>query len=268
MKEYERETGKKAKWRGVITEGFKKWLEGEKVYGIDKKVIGVSISDETKEEWEIFADVNGFPTISKFIREVINNYIESGGNKNSITNIFNLSHDLKQSLTTIQGFSQLIIENESKELKPEILSKIIEIYSQSLYLEKRINEYINDSMPEKSLYDILIIEDSPLTIQVLNNYFESKRITVKSVTTGAKGLKELSGFKPKVILVDIILPDITGYKICKKIKTDKNFKTIPVFYITAVPESEVLKNMEETEADGFFLKPFKFPEFEVLFDYL
>ena len=36
MKKYEKETGKKAKWRGIITEGFKKWVEGDKIYGIDK----------------------------------------------------------------------------------------------------------------------------------------------------------------------------------------------------------------------------------------
>ncbi|MFX1340230.1 MAG: response regulator, partial [Promethearchaeota archaeon] len=80
--------------------------------------------------------------------------------------------------------------------------------------------------------------------------------------------EELKRYKPKLILLDIILPDIYGYEICKKIKTDNKFKSIPVYYITAVPEADVQKNMEETGADGFFLKPFKFNKFESLFNYL
>ena len=51
-------------------------------------------------------------------------------------------------------------------------------------------------------------------------------------------------------------------------KEDENLKDVPVFYITAIPESEVSKKMEETGADGFILKPFNFSDFEALFDYL
>ena len=61
---------------------------------------------------------------------------------------------------------------------------------------------------------------------------------------------------------------MSGHEICKKMKEDENLKDVPVFYITAIPESEVSKKMEETGADGFILKPFNFSDFEVLFDYL
>jgi len=45
-------------------------------------------------------------------------------------------------------------------------------------------------------------------------------------------------------------------------------KKVPVFYITAVPRSEVAGKMGETGADGYFLKHFNFSKFQVLFDYL
>ncbi|MFX1443999.1 MAG: response regulator [Promethearchaeota archaeon] len=268
MERYEKETGKKAIWREEITEGFKKWLEGEKIYGIDKKIIGISVSDKKKEIWEKFANSKGFPTISKFVREAISHYIESYDSKELIDSISKLSHDLKEPLTTIQGFSKLIIENDSDKLNTDILFKIKEIYSQSLLLENKIKELLNDIEPEKAYYDILIIEDIAPTITVLESYFESKGISCKGVTTGTQGLKELRLYKPKLILLDIILPDIDGYEICKKIKSDNNLHNIPIFYVTAVPESEVRKKLEETGADGYFLKPFKFDKFEVLLDYL
>jgi len=86
-----------------------------------------------------------------------------------------------------------------------------------------------------------------------------------------KGLELLKKSKPKIILLDIILPDINGYEICKKIKFDREFekfKDIPIYYITAVEESKVKERIDDTGANGFFLKPFVLSEFELLFDYL
>ncbi len=268
MKKYEKETGKKAKWRGKITEGFKKWLEGEKIYGIDKKGIGILVSEKTKTEWENFAENYGFSTISRLIRKAVNFYIDFTVNKKNINDFSKLSHDLKEPLTSIQGFLQLIIENEAGDLKPDVLLKIKDVYTQSILLENKINEIIGNYKAQSELYDILIIEDDRFTITVLNDYFESKGYKIMGVQTGVQGLEELKKYEPKLILLDIILPDINGYEICKKIKTDNKLKSIPVYYITAVPEADVQKNMEDTGADGFFLKPFKFNKFEVLFNYL
>lgn len=268
MIKYEKETGKKAIWHGSITEGFKKWQKGKKIYGKDKKGIGILVPEEIKNKWQKFANKNNFSTVSKLIREAVNFYINFNSNRTFFQNISNIYHDLKEPLTSIQGFSQLIIENEADELKPSVLTKIKEVYSQSTYLEKKINELLYDIEPKSSQYDILIIEDDSATVTVLIDFFESKGYSCMGVSSGTKGLMELNVSIPKIILLDIILPDINGYEICKKIKNDENLKKIPVFYITAIPESEVRKNLNETKADGFFLKPFKFAKFEVLFDYI
>jgi len=268
MKKYEEETGKKAIWHGSVTKRFRKWQRGDEIYGKDKKGIGILVSDETKFNWQKFADNNDFPTISKLIRKAVNFYIDFQSSKRTLRDISKISHDLKEPLTSIQGFSQLIIEYNSEDLKSDILLKIKEIYSQSVFLENKINEILNDIKPETSQYDILIIEDDPPTITVLIDFFESKGLTCMGVATGNKGLDELNRTIPKIILLDIILPDINGFEICKKIKSDENFKDIPVFYITAIPEADVKENLDETGAEGFFLKPFKFQQFKVLFDYL
>ena len=54
MLQYEDETGKYAVWRGIVTEGFKKWKAGEKIYSRDKERISLYVSDETKESWTDF----------------------------------------------------------------------------------------------------------------------------------------------------------------------------------------------------------------------
>lgn len=150
----------------------------------------------------------------------------------------------------------------------KILLRLKEIYAQSVFLENKINELLTGIEPETSQYDILIIEDDPPTITVLKDFFESRGLSCKGIATGNKGLDELKRTIPKIILLDIILPDINGFEICKKIKTDARLKNIPVFYITAIPEADVRRSLKETGAEGFFLKPFKFHKFKVLFDYI
>ena len=86
--------------------------------------------------------------------------------------------------------------------------------------------------------------------------------------TGLKGFDELNKSVPRLILLDIILPDISGYDICKDIKSHEKYKTIPVYYLTAVPSFKVKEKMKETNADGFILKPFDLKNLTFLFDYL
>ena len=224
--------------------------------------------EDTKNKWERFVDENEFTTISMLIRKAVNFYIDSKSKISLINDISKFTHDLKEPLTSIKGFSQLILENESDKLNPNMLLRIKEIYAQSIFLENKINFLINEFQPESQTYDILIVEDDSSTIMFLTDYFDIKGFSTISVTTGNNGLEELKRITPKLILLDIILPDISGYEVCKKIKSLDKFKDTPIFYITAIPESEVKKQLKKTGAEGFLRKPFNFPDFEILIDYI
>ena len=89
---------------------------------------------------------------------------------------------------------------------------------------------------------------------------------VQGIKNGTKALEHLKRTKPKIILLDIILPDIDGYEICKKIKSNDDLKDLPIYFITAIPVSEINKRIEATGAEGYFLKPFEFDEFEKIFE--
>jgi len=266
MLEYEKETGRKAIWRDSITVGFRKWQRGEEIYGVDKKGISILVSDETKSKWEKFASEHSFKTISRLIRKSVDFYMDQGIQQKPINNINGISHDLKEPLTAIQGYSKLIIDNDKNEIKPDILLKIKEIYEQSLSLENKINNIITTSESESQFYDILIIEDDISAFKILREFFKTKEITCMGVNSGSKGLKELNSNTPNLVLLDIILPDINGFDICKKIKSNEKTKNIPVFYITAISEQVVQKRLEETGANGYILKPFKFDRFDIIID--
>jgi len=232
------------------------------------KRIGILVSEETKTNWQTFVDDNEFTTISMLIRKAVNFYISSKSRITLIDNISKFTHDLKEPLTSIKGFSQLILENEAEKLDSNMLLRIKEIYSKSIFLENKINDIIGEIEPETMSYDVLIIEDDTSTIMVLTDFFDIKGFSSIGVTTGTKGLEELNRSAPRIILLDIILPDISGYEICKQIKLNDKLKDIPIFYITAIPESEVSKRINETGAEGYLRKPFNFTDFNPIFEYL
>ena len=277
MRAYEESTDKYANWRGNITEGFMKWLKGEKIYDREKERISLYVADKTKEEWSEFIKTHKdkYNTISKLIRKSVNYFIKQKStlikedlHKIDNKTLTNISHALKEPLTSIKGFSQLLIENYRDEMEENVFNTIQNIFNQSLLLEKKIINILDNIKTETSQYDILLIEDDLATIRLLTSYFESKGFSCKGVVSGTKGLEEISNNPPKLVLLDIILPDYSGYDICKQIKSNKEFQDISVYLLTAIPGSEVEKNLKESSADGYILKPFDFSDFEVIFQYL
>ncbi len=268
MRQYQKDTGKYAIWRGQITEGFRKWKKGEKVYNRDKERISLYVSEETKEQWSDFIKSSNYSTISKLIRESVKTFIKDKNNNISPKKISNISHALKEPLTSIKGYSQLLLEAHRDELSDQVLETVRNIFEQSIHLENKIINFLDNIKGQSIVYDILLIEDDLATIRLITSYFESKGYTCKGVVSGSKGLEELKNGIPKLILLDIILPDLSGYDICKTIKSDPEFKNLPVFYLTAISGSEVEKKLEETGADGFILKPFNFSDFDILSDIL
>ncbi|MBY8979530.1 MAG: response regulator [Candidatus Lokiarchaeota archaeon] len=278
MKKYKEENDKYAIWRGAITEGFKKWLKGEKIYTRDKERISLYVDDKIKGNWQKFINKNkkSFPTFSELIRQSVKSFMEDTSRVSSElsklkpSTLSNISHALKEPLTSIKGYSQLLLESDEYKgkLSEHVEETIKNIFDQSNLLENIIKNFLDNIQPESTPYDILLIEDDLATIRLITSYFESKHYICKGVISGTKGLEELRRVVPKVILLDIILPDLSGYDICQTIKTDSAYRKIPVYFLTAISASEIKKRLNETLADGYILKPFNFSDFKVIFEIL
>jgi len=239
----------------------------KKDYYSGKKRISVYISDEVEREWQKFIKNNKISSISKLIREGINYYIEEKSSLMS-QDLSAFTHSLKERFTIIQGNLQLIIEKYQKELNNDILAILNHLLEEIKQFKERFIFRLEKPDDTTAEYDILLIEDDLSTIELVSNFFEAKGYTSKGVITGAKGLEELNFNTPKLILLDIILPDVSGFTICKKIKTNEKLKDIPLIYLTAVPRNKVNEKIEETKADGFILKPFDLSDFDFVFQYL
>lgn len=175
---------------------------------------------------------------------------------------------MKEPLTSIKGLTYLLIENYRDKLDANILFILKDIFDQSEILESIINDTLVNYKPKELKYDILIVDDDDGTNKVLDKYFKLRGYSSKSVISGSKAMEELKHYTPKIILLDIILPRTNGYEICKMIKSNEKFRDVLIYYITAIPGNEVEEIMNETMAEGYFLKPFNIPEFDILFSYL
>lgn len=159
----------------------------------------------------------------------------------------------------------MLIEEYKDELSWDVLLKIKEIYDKSVNIEKILNKVLNTEKIMEEIFDVLIVEDDDSTVHLLSDFLKRRGYTSKRTSTLRETMMLLKHSVPKFVLIDVLLPDSDdGYKICRKIKEDDRLKQIPVYYITAVPETEVSERAKETGASGYFLKPFNMSDFNTL----
>ena len=77
---------------------------------------------------------------------------------------------------------------------------------------------------------------------------------------GNEGLKELKKFEPNLLLLDWMLPDLSGIDICKNIRKDNSFKDLPIIMLTAKGEEEDKIKGLDSGVDDYLTKPFSFNE--------
>ena len=107
---------------------------------------------------------------------------------------------------------------------------------------------------------IFIIEDEPSIIQLVQHNLEKEGFIVSSSTNGNNGLKELKKFEPHLLLLDWMLPDLSGVEICKNIRKDIKLKSLPIIMLTAKGEEEDKIKGLDSGVDDYLTKPFSFNE--------
>ena len=267
MKEFENETGKNAIWNGKITKTYKDWIEGKKVYNRDKKRLSLYITEDLQCKWRAYIESNHqIKGYSDLIRLSVEGFLNTQPeSKNKNFDIKQISHDLKELLTIIKASSQIILENFGKELSFDVLDLNKRILEYTIKLESKIKESLDNNIKNND-YDILIIDDYYPAIDILTKFFNLNGFKCKIALTGEKGLELLEGNLPKLVLLDILLPDMTGYDVCKAIKSESKKKDIKLYYMTGLPINDIETKIIDTGADGFFLKPFNLKDLNCLFD--
>lgn len=107
---------------------------------------------------------------------------------------------------------------------------------------------------------VLVVDDIESNIEFVNDVITAEDIDVIGATTGAESLELAVQKKPDLILLDISMPQMDGYDVCKKLKEIPETADIPVLFLTArVQKEDIIKGFEVGAVD-YILKPFNFKE--------
>ena len=115
-------------------------------------------------------------------------------------------------------------------------------------------------IPSGFTADILIVDDTPANLQLLVNLLSVQRYRVRPVTSGEAALKAVALQAPDLVLLDINMPGMNGYEVCKRLKRDPDTAHIPIIFISAL--TEVAEKVNAFSAGGvdYVTKPFQVEE--------
>lgn len=101
---------------------------------------------------------------------------------------------------------------------------------------------------------ILLVEDDPFIRDIYQVKFSQEGFEVLIVDNGIEALKKLEQIIPSVVLLDIIMPYMDGIETLKSIRSNENWKKIPVIMLTNISEKEKISESEKYGIDGYLIK--------------
>jgi two-component system, OmpR family, alkaline phosphatase synthesis response regulator PhoP len=109
---------------------------------------------------------------------------------------------------------------------------------------------------------VLIVDDNPQNVELLQAFLESLPVKLVTATDGVDALEKVGQYNPDLILLDIMMPRMSGFQVCKRVKSDPKTKDIQVLMVTALNELGDIEQATECGTDDFVSKPVN--KFELL----
>ncbi|MGB8700641.1 MAG: response regulator, partial [Thermosynechococcaceae cyanobacterium] len=103
--------------------------------------------------------------------------------------------------------------------------------------------------------DILVVDDQPINIRLLATMLTQMGYKVRKATSGEMALTAIRAALPDLVLLDITMPQMDGYEVCRTIKSDPQTSTIPVIFVSALDESMDKTKAFEVGAIDYVAKP-------------
>lgn len=107
---------------------------------------------------------------------------------------------------------------------------------------------------------ILLVDDEPSLVKIVSRRLEAEGFEVCVAMDGEEALRQVESQRPKLIILDVMLPKMNGYEVCRTLKWDRRYQKIPVLLFTAKALERDEKFGFEAGADAYVRKPFRAPE--------
>jgi two-component system, sensor histidine kinase and response regulator len=103
---------------------------------------------------------------------------------------------------------------------------------------------------------ILVIEDSPTQAEKLKYFLEKHNYQVRVASNGSVALAMVHKSKPELIISDVMMPEMDGFELCRRIKSEERFKDVPVIILTSLADPQDVIRGLESGAENFVTKPY------------
>jgi len=110
-------------------------------------------------------------------------------------------------------------------------------------------------MPTMAGARILVAEDNPQGAELLEAYLDGTGWEVRTSADGEETLRTVGDWKPDVVLLDIMMPRLSGFEVCKRLRHDPATRDVPVLMITALDQPSDVERAVEAGTNDFLTKP-------------
>jgi len=130
-----------------------------------------------------------------------------------------------------------------------------------LELMKKNNMPIPENLAKGEKHVVLIIDDDPKILQMIKTVFSREEgLQVITAESGFVAGLTIYNNMPDIILLDFLMPNMSGFEVCRRLKSDEKTKDIPIIAVTALKEQEEVKKMFSAGIVDLVSKPFKSEE--------
>ncbi len=103
---------------------------------------------------------------------------------------------------------------------------------------------------------ILVVEDDLVSQRVVSVRLEISGYKVITAEDGEEGLKKAREEKPDLLILDLMMPKMNGYEVCRMLKFDDKYKDIPIIVLSSLDQQDEREKAIKGGADAYFIKPF------------
>ena len=108
---------------------------------------------------------------------------------------------------------------------------------------------------EKEIFKVLIVDDEPEINELLSYNFRKRGFEVQTAGNGHTGFAALETFTPDVIILDIMMPYVNGINMCRELKSNERFRNIPILFLSATSNEELINRAMNAGGNRFLSKP-------------
>jgi DNA-binding response OmpR family regulator len=229
----------------------------------DRQITSLLASRLKANKYEILVAYDGAQAVAKAISEkpdliLLDMKMPAGGGISAMENLKKSADTAVTPVIVITAYPSLEIQQKVKEMGAvDFISKPFEAEDMLSRIRKALNEVSPrtgglGSMAKK----ILVVDDEANTVELLQSRLEKNGYRVMTAYDGQEALDKTYQEIPDLIVLDIMLPRIDGYNVCKTLRSNEKYKNIPIVMLTGRTLAQDIKMGMDLGAVSYVQKPF------------